>query len=126
IAVPYIASIFLSLDEQSWLHRDAATALAKFGIEAKCAVPYLVPLLDSPAPDARIGAALVISQATDNPFPGSEKRNWDPDYLGAWQFKRRIGGEYLIVSAAREWWQDTGQHQDWPRCEKMLDGVIAP
>lgn len=121
VAVPYIAAIFLSLDEQSWLHRDVATALAKFGPETRCVVPYLVPLLDSSKSDARIGAALVISQATESTFPGSERRNWDPDFLGAWVFEKGTNDEYLIVNAANEWWQKVGQHEDWPQCEG-LDG----
>lgn len=125
-AVPYLLSILVSEDVEDWIRKDAAIALASYGLEARCTVPSLVSQLDSPEPDVRIGAALVISQATGNSFPGSERRNWDPDYLGAWQFKRRIDGEYLIVNAAKEWWQDTGQHQDWPKCEKKLDGEITP
>lgn len=125
-AVPYLLSILVSEDVEDWIRKDAAIALASYGLEARCTVPSLVSQLDSPESDVRIGAALVISQATGNSFPGSERRNWDPDYLGAWQFKRRIDGEYLIVSAAKEWWQDTGQYQDWPKCEKKLDGEITP
>lgn len=126
VAVPYLLSILMSGDVEEWVRKDAAIALASYGLEARCTVPFLVSRLDSEEPDVRIGAALIISQATGNSFPGSERRNWDPDYLGAWHFERGAGGEYLIVVAAKEWWQDTGQHQGWLACERKLDDEIIP
>lgn len=129
LAVPYLLSILLSTDEQSWVRKSAAIALAEYGPTAVCSVPYLVPLLDSPEPDVRISAAIVISQATGNAFPDSEKDNWAIELveggghsIGPWRFEQDTDGEYLIVTAAKEWWQEIGQYEDWPQCNAGLDG----
>ncbi len=124
VAVPYLLSVFLSADEQSWVRKseDVSISLAHYGPEAVCTVPYLVPLLDSLKPDVRAGAALVISRATGNTFPDSEQRNWDPELGGPWNFEQGPDSEYLIVAATKEWWQKVGQYQEWPQCTPGLDG----
>lgn len=127
-AVPYLLSVFLTADEQSWVRKSAAIALADYGPAAVCAVPYLVPLLDASEPDIRISAAIVISQATGNGFPDTERDNWKMEYegggysVGSWRFEQDAGGEYLIVSAAKDWWREVGQYEQWPQCDRGLDG----
>lgn len=128
VAVPYLLLVLLSDDEEVWVRRSAAIALAHYGPEAVCAVPYLVSLLDSPESNVRISAAIVIGQATGNRFPDGERDNWMHEYesggysVGPWQFEESADGEYLIVIAAREWWQEDGQYQEWPQCILGLDG----
>jgi hypothetical protein len=127
-AVPYLLLVFLSNDEETWVRKSTAIALAYYGPEAVCTVPYLVSLLDSPELDVRVGAAIVISQATGNQFPDSERDNWMYEYqgggysVGSWQFEKNTDGELLIVVAAEEWWHELGQYQEWPQCASGLDG----
>ena len=115
-AIPYLLSAFVSAANEAWVRRAMAIALAGFGKGAICSVPYMVPVLDSPEPDVSIGAAVIISQATESDFPNSAKANWDPKSLGPWRFDRNEKSEFLIVAAAKKWWQESGQSQHWPAC----------
>jgi hypothetical protein len=121
-AVPYLLSIVLSSKEPDWVRKSTAIALARYGPDATCAVPYLIPMLDSTVPDLRISAAMIISQATGNKFLDSEPENWDPDLLGPWKFEKQAGGEYIIVIAVKNWWQKEGRFKNWPICSKGLKG----
>jgi HEAT repeat protein len=126
VAVPYLLSVFLSEYEQSWVRKSVAISLAYYGPEARCTVPHLVPLLDAEDPEVRSGAAIVISQATGNPFPDSESRNWDPERLGAWISEKGPDGEQLIVAAAKKWWQEVGRHQEWSTCDPEFEEELEP
>ncbi len=121
-AVPYLISIVLSSNEPSWVRKNIAISLARYGPDTACAVPYLIPMLDSAEPELRISASLLISQATANNFPDSNQENWDPDRLGAWKFEMQPDGEYVIVTTAKDWWEKEGHLKDWPKCDKGLNG----
>ena len=121
-AIPYLISMILSSTEPEWVRKDTAIALARYGSSAACAVPYLIPMLDTSVVDLQISAAIVINQATANNFPNSRPENWDPDYLGSWQFETESTGEYSIVIAAKNWWQEEGNLKEWPTCNKGLAG----
>ena len=113
IALPYLLEIFLSSDEPIWVRKSIAISLARYGLDASCAIPSLVPILDSSVTDLRVSAAVIISQATENKFSNSEAENWDPDFLGSWKFDIQATGEYSIVADAKNWWLETGQYMDW-------------
>jgi len=117
VAVPYLLETYINSEELSWLQRSIGIALARFGEESKCTVPHLIPYLEYPDSDTKLSAAIVIGQATDNEFPDSLRTNWDPQFLGPWQFEKNSNGEYLIVKAAKEWWKNEGQYELWPKCE---------
>jgi hypothetical protein len=121
-SIPYLLSIVLSSNELDWVRKSTAIALARYGSDATCAVPYLIPMLDSTVPDLRISTAIIISQATENKFLDSEPENWDPDLLGPWKFETQANGEYSIVIAAKNWWQKEGSLKNWPICNKGLEG----
>jgi HEAT repeat protein len=122
VAVPYLLKIFVSADELSWVRKIAGLALAKHGQASVCSVPYLISELDSPEPDITIVAALILSQATDNVFPNSQRENWDPKLGGLWIFDKAENQEYQVVLAAKNWWQNVGQYEKWPQCNSGLDG----
>jgi len=122
-AVPYLLKIFVSPAEPSWVRKIAGIALAKHGQASVCGALYLIAEFDSPEPDVTISAALILSQATDNIFPNSQIQNWDPDLGGSWIFDKNENQEYQIVSAAKNWWQETGQAMQWPPCKEGLDGI---
>jgi HEAT repeat protein len=121
-AVPYLLSMLLLPSEPNWVQKNMAISLARYGSDAICTVPYLIPLLDSDIQERRIGAAIIINQATGNNFPNGNPENWDPYRLGPWKFEQQTDGEYVIVVAAKDWWKNEGVFEDWPNCNKGLDG----
>ncbi len=120
VAVPYLLALSLSSSEE-WLRKQTNLALAAYGPEAACAVPYLVPLLEAPEVDVRLSAAIAINEASGNTFPDAQSGNWAPS-TGVWQFEQNAAGEYLLVSAAQAWWAESGQHTPWPVCPAGLEG----
>lgn len=116
-AVPYLLSIILSSNEPDWVRKSTAIALARYGPDAICTLPNLIPILDSTIPDLRISAAIIISQATENKFLDSEPENWDPDLLGPWKFETQADGEYSIVIEAKNWWRNEGSLLEWHECD---------
>lgn len=121
VAIPYLLLVVLSSSSETWVRQKVASALAEYGTQAECTVPYLIPLLNNPEDDVRLSAAIIIAQATGNNFPDSERDNWE-NRTGAWQFRKDTSGEYLILTRIQQWWQDSGQNEIWPECPDGLEG----
>jgi HEAT repeat protein len=121
VAVTPILSTALSEGEEDWIRQDALRALAIYGPDAVCAVPFLVPLLNSSDLDIRVWAASAIHKATSNGFPNGDL-DWDiSDWNWTLGFKQNENGEYIIVVGAKKWWQETGQHQSWSDCKDISE-----
>lgn len=102
VAIPYMLSVILSPNEP-FLRREVGLSLAEYGPEARCAIPYLAPVLSDPDMEIAFGAAAVINQAAGHNFVYN-------------------GFEDRLVRMIRKWWQETGQYETWPRCPDGLDG----
>ena len=123
-AIPYLISIVIAAEEPSWVRREVAISLARFDQEARCAVPYLIPMLNEKESDLRISASIIINQASGSKFPDGQRSNWDSDSNGVWKFELQENGEYSIVDAALQWWQEEGQSVVWPECEVGINGDV--
>ncbi len=82
---------------------DAANALGHIG--DKTAVPVLAQKLYEDNMDLAIYSAKSIAAITGEDFPDARSN-------GGYRIE---GGVPLLVSAARQWWETTGQYQDWSK-----------
>jgi len=101
IAIPYAVAVVSSSGE-TWVRAEVAMTLTKYGPEARCTIPYLIPLLTEPDDVLRANVASAIRVHLSE-------------------------GEYPTVNRIKDWWQETGQYQSWPACPNGLNGeVILP
>lgn len=100
-AVP--ALIVVLLTDFVHARRAAALALGKIGDTA--AIPSLAQSLKDEDSGVSIQAAEAISMMTGEKFPDVGGTGYSLDENGVPQ----------IVKAAREWWEQEGQYQDWLR-----------
>ncbi len=100
-AVPDLLKV-MQADSSFDVKVDIAIALGKIG--DRSAVPALAKnLYDFKNTDLAAFSARSISQLTGESFPDSDSSG----------FRLNEEGIPLIVVAAQEWWQETGQYQDW-------------
>lgn len=118
-AIPSILKVALSDGEKNWVRQDALRALAIFGPDSRCTVKQIIPLLSFPETEVRAWAASEIYFATDKAFPNNDL-DWE---LKDWHYSKDFtkstknrSDEYLIVEQARDWWQETGQFNNWQEC----------
>ncbi len=95
----------LRTDEGSHVRRAAAYAIARFGERARFAVPTLVEGLTDEDLNVRGACAYAIARITGEPLPDADRDDGT--------FRIAENGEPYIVIAAREWWEEEGQFQEW-------------
>ena len=95
----------LESDESSHTRWAAAYAIAAFGERARFAAPTLVESLNDEDIYVRGASAYAIAQITGELFPDADRDDGT--------FRIGDNGEPYIVIAAREWWEEKGQFQDW-------------
>lgn len=110
-AAPAVPALIEVLRSDDFVHAraEAAEALGKIGEVS--AVPALADILyDQEGQEAYsfilIKAAQAIALLTDNSFPDSEP--------GPHGYRLNDDDVPLIVIAAKEWWENEGQYQEWP------------
>ena len=86
------------------VREEAVQAVANFGEQAHFVVPTLAKLLDDENPYVSELSACAIAKITSEPLPDSEDEC---------RFVSTENEEARIVIAAREWWREEGQFQDW-------------
>jgi hypothetical protein len=121
-AVPKLVTVILTLDqgtsmETSLALTDAVVALGRIGPSAAPAVPTLARQLHSRNRGVALYAAWSIAQIAQQEWPDAEKQviymSGIPSLDGSASVEENGDGEFIIVVAAREWWQGEGRHQDW-------------
>jgi HEAT repeat protein len=99
-----IPSLIAALDDQDPMtRRYVALALAKFGDQARMAVPALVAKLSDDEEYVGVAAGFAIAKITGENFPDSKIEGGHTNE----------NGQPRIVKAAKEWWEAYGKTQDW-------------
>ena len=126
-AVPAVPMMITAL--QTWEHgtsleailirSDLIIALGLIGPPATSAMPVLAQYLDSPY--GPIVAAWSMAQITQQSWTDADQRVVYRSGTSRLEDEINLANdshdESLIVVEAREWWEQTGQYQEWPPLE---------
>lgn len=86
------------------VREDVIRTVANFGEHARFTIPLLATLLDDENRNVAELSACTIAKITNEPFIDSE---------GECSFVSAENEEARIVIAARDWWREEGQFQNW-------------